>query len=818
MMNQAHKPNFTPRLKRALSSAREAAVDCGVNIIDIDHLALGILSLKTGPVNHILYSLNVDVGDFYNFLQDAVIVKNVLSSGGGEGHKMGYSNEVKKLFAVACLFAQRMEHGYVGLLHFVLALCKNENGAFSEYLKHKEVNSSQVINKIKAFFLNADTSETENSTTPFSQPRSAAPHPIPASKEALLTYATNFNELALGGKIDSIIGREKEIEAMAEILCRKTKNNPILLGSPGVGKTAIAEGLACKIVKGECTDFLLNKVVYGLDLASMIAGTKYRGQFEERLKKVVSEIETDDNAILFIDEIHTLVGAGSAEGTMDAANILKPKLSRGKLRCVGATTREEYNKTIRKDGALDRRFQALAVSEPSKEDSLEILRGIAPNYEDFHGVKYKEPLLKLICELAQRYITNRNFPDKAIDLLDQGGSRAKIRGLRRPAEAVLLEKQIEKNFAKEDGETSARRRSGIKQEQEKLFNSYKEVLQKWSSHQKATIVKKSDILEIVSSKTGIPVSELGHTQARSILSLDKRVKKRVIGQQESINRIHKTIIRNKSGLGNPDRPLGSFLLLGMSGVGKTYLAKVLAEEVFGSAERLIHLDMSEFGEKHSSSKLIGASPGYVGYEEGGGLTEKIRENPYSIVLVDEIEKASPEIISLFLQILDEGKLTDNFGRAAYFKNALIIFTGNLGAEYFSKGSTVGFSSSRSLPDEKVKEEAKKFFSPEFLNRLDNILVFNNFCEKDIQSIVHIELNKLKDKLADKNIGIFFASEVITFLTSATVEEKCGVRSLNRLIEDKIESLIAHRLVGGQLGKGSVARIEVENGKFVLKIT
>ena len=809
------KPNFTPRLKKALEYAREVALDAMSPTIDVDHLSLGILSLKNGPIYSIFHDLNVDVNDFFIFLQDAVIAKSVIAPQADPLDDVIYSTEVKKIFAVACMFSERMDHGYVGLLHFVLSLCKNSHGAFCEYLIHKGIEDAQLIGKIKSHL--SYHASPEELSLPDSNEISPPSSPAQSAPESLSKYATNFNNLASAGKIDPIVGRDSEIENMAEILCRKTKNNPILLGGAGVGKTALAEGLAHKIVKGECTDFLLNKTIYGLDLASMIAGTKYRGQFEERLKKVVSEVEQNENIILFIDEIHTLVGAGSAEGTMDAANILKPKLSRGKIKCIGATTDDEYKKTIRKDGALDRRFQPLKIKEPSKQDTLHILKGIKENYEDFHGVKYKEPILKLICDLSDRYITHRNFPDKAIDILDQSGSRAKIRGMARPPEAKKLESEIEDLFSQEDSETNNDKIEQIKQKQNILFDRYKAVLEKWSTKKPNIIVKKEDILQIVSFKTGMPVEEISHTNAKKLLTLNKRLRSKIIGQDYILDSIYNVLVRNKAGLGNPNKPLGSFLFLGQSGVGKTFLAKTLAREVFGSEKRLIHLDMSEFGEKQSASKLIGASPGYVGYEEGGLLTEKVRNNPYSIILLDELEKAHAEVINLLLQLLEEGKLTDSFGRETDFSNCLIILTGNVGSQHFQEKKSVGFNPA---PEDevysKVKNEAKKFFTAEFLNRLDKLLVFNSFSKSDIKDIALLQLNSLKDKLASKNIGLSIEKNAIDLIVEKTLEINAGARPLSRIIQDEIESLIAIDLVDGSLKKGDFVRVSGKGNEFSIE--
>ena len=829
------KPNFTARLQQALRVAKEAATDEGVGIIDLDHLSLGLLSLKTGPIRDIFHTSGVDPDNFFYFLQDAIILKSALDTSPENVEKMHYSNDVKKVFAVAIMFSQRMEHEYVGVAHFILALCKKETGAFGDYLSRHNIKPLVIINKIKSLFLHNESTDLgkpslpdmdqlsaypSRSHTPFDIPRETPAPPPPSRKsEGLESYAINFNLLAKQGKLEKVIGREEEVNAMAEILCRKNKNNPVLLGSAGVGKTAIAEGLAKQIVEGKCTDFLLNKTVYALDLASMIAGTKYRGQFEERLKRVVQEVEQNPNIILFIDEIHTLVGAGSAEGTMDAANILKPKLSRGQIRCIGATTQKEYNKTIGKDGALDRRFQPLYVKEPSKEDTLHILDGVKESYEDFHGVRYSSSLLQLICDLADRYIYERNFPDKAIDILDQAGSKAKIRGTSRPEEAIALEEQIERLFEEEDAAKFPEQKAALLKEQDSLFGRYKSILEGWAQSQAKIAVKQQDVYDIVSAVTTIPVEELSEKKHKRVLSLGRRLAQKVIGQPEALKEISNILMRNQAGLGNPTKPFGSFLFLGSSGVGKTHLAKVLAQEVFGSSSKLIHLDMTEFGEKQSSSKLIGASPGYVGYEEGGFLTEKVRRNPYSIILFDEVEKAHPEVLDLLLQILEEGRLSDNFGKVTSFKNCLVILTGNIGSQHLSRNTNVGFGAeSASPPQDKVKDEAKKMLRPEFLNRLDGVLVFNNFEKADIEKICDLELAKFTNKLITKNINVSIGKSLRKYLINQTLEMSNGARPLQRLIQDKIENDISIGLIKGAIKTNSSLSLDWQEDSLVLEIS
>ena len=814
------KPNFTPRLQQALEAARVAASECGTNIISADHLSMGVLSLKSGPLVRVLESCEISTSEFHGFLQSAVILKSTLTSVptiSSDNNEVNYSNEVKKIFAVSILLAERMEHQYVGLLHFGLALCKHENGAFFQFLSDCGINPSVVIKKIKSSFLNA---ETTNSRAIASVPSSDARRSAPArSTEALDLYTTNFNQLAAEGGVDPLIGRDDEINMMAEILCRKNKNNPILVGNPGVGKTAVAEGLAHKITNGLCTDFLINKTIHAVDLASMIAGTKYRGQFEERLKNLITEVEKDENIILFIDEIHTLVGAGSAEGTMDAANILKPKLSRGQIRCIGATTQKEYNKTIAKDGALERRFQALPLSEPSKESTLGILQGLKGSYEEFHGVRYSDKVLSLACDLADQHLHDRYFPDKAIDLIDQAGSRAKINGVRRPKEAREIESKIEDLFKEEAESNDEEMRESLLEAQEVLFDQYKDVLNLWNKKRKRVRVSHQDIYEIASSHSKIPVAQLTKSRAQRLLSLEKRLSKLVVGQSQAIHHLSETLLRNGAQLSDINKPFGSFLLLGASGVGKTYLAKVLAEEVFGSLDKLIHLDMSEFRERHSTSKLIGSSPGYVGYEDGGLLTEKVRRNPHSIILFDEVEKAHPEVLNLLLQILDEGRLSDSFGNSTNFCNCLILLTGNIGSSHLLKPSRLGFNpSNESESSNLVREEARKTLKPELLNRLDRLLVFNSFKAEDIRKICLIELNKLKKSLKAKGVSLSFTGSAITFLVDAALKEGGGARPLHRLLRETVESPISRQIIDSKSGPSHTVRLRIEKKKIITDIS
>ena len=570
----------------------------------------------------------------------------------------------------------------------------------------------------------------------------------------------------------------------------KKKNNPILLGDPGVGKTAIAEGLAHQIVSGEAPEFLLDKVVYGLDLGLLVAGTKYRGQFEERLKNIIKEVSENKKIILFVDEIHTLVGAGSAEGTMDAANMLKPALARGDIVCIGATTFEEHKKTISKDGALERRFQVVKIEEPSKEDTYNILRGVRKYYEDFHGVLYTNEALRLCVNLSDKYIGSQRFPDKALDILDQAGAKAKIDFFQRPDEAKKIEKQIEELMLKEDDEPD---NEEFKKQQDDLFIKYKDILVKWSEgrNNKELFVNLKYIYDAISQKAKIPLDSINRGTAEKFLNLDKKLREVVIGQEQAVDKIYRCLLRGHTALKDKHKPFGAFMCLGTSGVGKTYLAKTLARLVFGGENKLIQLNMSEYSEKISASRMVGASPGYVGYEEGGQLTEQVRKTPYSVILFDEIEKADPTVHQMLLQILEEGKLTDNFGKETSFANTIIMMTGNVGASVISSDKkSMGFMNSETDNDSEILKELSVQFRPELLNRIDETIIFNTLEEDSLKKIVLIYINELKQRLAIANVAFSISNKAVDLLVNLACEKKDGARPIRRLIQDQIENDMA----------------------------
>jgi ATP-dependent Clp protease ATP-binding subunit ClpC len=641
---------------------------------------------------------------------------------------------------------------------------------------------------------------------------------------ALKAFGRDLTEIARKGEMDPVIGRKNEIERVIQILCRRTKNNPVLLGEAGVGKTAIVEGLAQEIAAGNVPEILRGKRVITLDLALMVAGTKYRGQFEERIKAVMDEIRRAKNVILFIDELHTIVGAGSAEGTMDASNIIKPALSRGEMQCVGATTLNEYRKYIEKDAALERRFQSVKVEAPSVEDAITILKGVRHKYEEHHKAEFTDKAVEASVKLSDRYITDRFLPDKAIDVLDEAGSRARISTMTRPPESKTMEAEIEeikgkkeKAIKNQDFEGAAQMRDQEKQAKEKLET----LLTNWrrAGEEKRIVVDEDDILHIVAKWTGIPLKRMGQDETTRLLTVETEMEKIVVGQREGVSALCKALRRSRADLKDPKRPIGTFLLLGPTGVGKTLLAKTLAEQMFGDAKSLIHLDMSEYMEKFNVSRLIGSPPGYVGYEEGGQLTEKVRRNPYSVVLFDEIEKAHPDVWNLLLQILEDGKLTDNTGHVVNFRNTIILMTSNVGSDTIKKQSTLGFSpitdeSSYEKMRERILDEAKRTFRPEFLNRLDDVVVFRSFTKPDLIQILTLEANKVVERLRHKNIRLELDDKAKDFLVEKGYDPQYGARPMRRAVERFLEDPLAEEILKGSLQPGEPILVTSDKEKLV----
>ena len=811
-MSMKQKPNFTPRAQQAISQAKKIAEKYNSPVITLEHLFYGMLKLSAGIVHEILFLLGVD----------AEIIKNEIERNlseidrGRKASKLEYDEHFHLVLKVSATVSEKLGHEYVGLEHMLLALLKYKPSPAAQYFHSLGLAEEDIIEEVRNYLHFTRLGPPDSRVAGISMQPPTAPKHKDLSTSNLDKFAVNYNVLALEGKFDSIIGKEKEISSVCEILCRRTKNNPILLGEPGVGKTAIVEGLAQKIVSAEAPDFLINKVIYSLDLGSLIAGTKYRGQFEDRLKKVIDEAKKNQSIILFIDEIHTLIGAGAAEGSMDAANMLKPLLARGEIKCIGATTQEEYKKSILKDGALDRRFQAVKAIEPTPEETLEILNGIRKKYEDFHGISYDDKILNLIIELSSKYLQNRHFPDKAIDIMDQAGSKVKIKKIQRPESAKSIERRLEELAIEETQVFDSGQRSFIRDTQERLLVEYDSILSSWAAKtlKRKISVTSNDIYEVIASRTGVPVKELSKSESKRLLGLKSNLKKHIIGQDEALEEVSSSILRSKSGLQDNNKPIGSFLLLGPTGTGKTYTSKIIAESVFGGRDKIIQLDMSEYSEKVSSNKMIGSSPGYVGYEEGGILTEKIRKNPYSVVLFDEIEKAHPDVLNMLLQILEEGFLTDNAGRKVNFNNAIVILTGNVGSSLVDK-SSMGFGAVDKEKENKsnLKKELKKTFRPEFLNRLDQIILFKEFDDKSMKKIIKLEIGKIQDKLKSKNFYVHGTPSFISLVAKEAIEEKLGARPVHRLLQKHVENKLSELILGEEISAGNKVTFSAKGGEI-----
>ena len=808
------KPNFTPRAQQAINEAKKVAKNFQNSKINLDHLFYGMLNLTAGILSEILFLIGIDQAFLKDIVEEHLIKSLQEDDFLLDDREPEYDEHFSLVLKVSASISEKLGHEYIGIEHILLALLKYEHSYVSVFFQKLGVSEEEIIQEVREYL---HLSKTPKS--PQIKKTSASEKTIKESgskSSTLDKYATNLNALAINGKIDTIIGKSQEIDQACEILCRRTKSNPILLGNPGVGKTAVVEGLAKQIVSGNCPDFLLSKIVYTLDLGLLIAGTKYRGQFEERLKSIIDEVKKNPDIILFIDEIHTLMGAGSAEGSMDAANLLKPSLARGDIKCIGATTEVEYKKSILKDGAMDRRFQPIKIQEPSKEETFEILKGIKDKYESFHSIIYSDSILRLIIDLSEKYIRDKHFPDKAIDILDQAGSKVKIKNIKRPESAKAIERKLEKLADKEESlSLLGVSKAQLAEEQMNLLEEYDEIISTWANKTIKTKIKVSskDIYEVVSSRTGVPVKEISKSDSRKLVSLFKNLNKKIIGQPKAIKEISECILRSRSGLEDESKPVGSFLMVGASGLGKTYTAKCIAELIFGSKNALIQLDMSEFSEKISASRLIGASPGYVGYEEGGELTEKVRKNPYSVILFDEVEKAHPDVINVLLQILEEGFVTDNTGRKIYFNNTVIMLTGNIGSEKAAK-PFIGFQElkdSPSLDKDKLKSELKTFFKPEFLNRLTEIIVFEEFDKSSIDKISKLELNAIVQKLNHKNIEMSFTPGVIKYISELAIKEKMGARPIKRIIQKNIENILSNLILDESIVSGSKIKFRALRG-------
>src|SRR5438876_5057396 len=813
--------SFTPRAQQVLALARKEADRFNHNFVGTEHLLLGLIKLGQGVAVNVLQKLGLDL--------ETVRMEVEKQVGTGPDQKMigniPYTPRVKKVLALAAKEAKALNHTYVGTEHILLGLLREGDGVAARVLKNLDVDIEQTRQEILKeldpnFAASEEASSGESSEKPASEKKGEIKTP------ALKAFGRDLTEIARKGEMDPVIGRKNEIERVIQILCRRTKNNPVLLGEAGVGKTAIVEGLAQEIAKGNVPELLRDKRVITLDLALMVAGTKYRGQFEERIKAVMDEIRRAKNIILFIDELHTIVGAGSAEGTMDASNIIKPALSRGEMQCVGATTLNEYRKYIEKDAALERRFQSVKVEAPSVEEAVLILKGLRPKYEDHHKAEITDQALEASVKLSDRYITDRYLPDKAIDLMDEAGSRARIGAMTRPPELKEIEAEIEeikarkeKAIKEQDFEGAAAMRDREKQAKEKQDS----VLAAWkaSREEKRVVVDEEDILHVVSKWTGIPLRRMEQGEMHRLLSVEGEMTKVVIGQKEAVSALCKALRRSRADLKDPRRPIGTFALLGPTGVGKTLLAKTLAEQLFGDSKSLVQLDMSEYMEKFNVSRLIGSPPGYVGYEEGGQLTEQVRRKPYSVVLFDEIEKAHPDVWNLLLQILEEGKLTDNVGRVVNFRNTIILMTSNVGSDTIKKQSTLGFSpitdeSSYEKMRDKIMDEAKKTFRPEFLNRLDDIIVFRSLTKPDLIQILDLEIIKVMQRLKARKIVLQLDEKAKDHLVSKGYDPQYGARPMRRAVERSLEDPLAEEILRGTFHGGEPILVSVENDHLSFK--
>jgi len=808
--------NFTDRVRKVLQMAREEAARLHHEYVGTEHILLGLIREGEGVAAAVLTNLNVDLDDIQQKIEETVKKGKAAAAPGPD---LPYTSRAKKVLELAMTEARELNHSYVGTEHLLLGLLREEKGIAAQVLTDAGVTLEQSRAETLRL-LGSDMPQTSQGGAAAPAPPAAAPKSEKKSKTpALDHFCRDLTQLAAEGQLDPTIGRQKEIQRVMEILARRKKNNPVLIGEPGVGKTAIVEGLALLIASGQCPDVLRDHRVLSLDMAAVIAGTKYRGQFEERLKAVMNEIAQSKNIVLFIDELHTLVGAGAAEGAIDASNMLKPALARGELQCVGASTLNEYRKYIEKDGALERRFQAVIVEPPTVEETFEILKGLRKKYEDHHRVSIPEPSLQAAAELSDRYITDRFLPDKAIDVIDEAGARARLASQAPPAEIGTLKADLEKvNQEKEAAvrDQNFERAAALRDSERDLQNRIRLRQEEWERERqtKRPIIDEEAVAFIVSRWTGIPLTRLQEAETARLLRMEEEVHLSVIGQDEAIAAVSRAIRRSRAGLKDPNRPIGSFIFSGPTGVGKTELARALAKFLFADPSALIRVDMSEYMEKFSVSRLIGAPPGYVGYEDSGTLTKAVRRKPYAVVLLDEIEKAHPDVFNILLQVLDEGHLTDNYGRVIDFKNTVVIMTSNVGARDITQSKSLGFhGGDRARTFEKiaetVKEEIAKVFNPEFLNRLDDVIVFHPLDKSHIAQIVGVLLKDVQRRIGDE---VKLTPAATDFLVEHGYDQTYGARPLKRAIQRYIEDPLSEKILTGEFTRGDEIEVDVAPGK------
>ena len=818
--------NFTERVRKVLAMAREEAARLHHEYVGTEHILLGLIKEGEGVAAAVLQAMNVDLEEVQQRIEEQVKKGKAAQATGPD---LPYTSRAKKVLELAMAEARDLSHSYVGTEHLLLGLLREEKGIAAQVLTDASVSLEAARTETLRLLGNPEVSGSSQSSASSAEKSGVVPPTAAPAKgdkksktPALDHFCRDLTQLASEGQLDPTIGRAKEIERVMEVLTRRKKNNPVLIGEPGVGKTAIVEGLAQLIANGDCPDSLRDNRVLSLDMAAVIAGTKYRGQFEERLKAVMNEIAQNKQVILFIDELHTLVGAGAAEGAIDASNMLKPALARGELQCVGASTLNEYRKYIEKDGALERRFQTVVVEPPSIDETVQILQGLKKKYEDHHRVNIPDETLALAAKLSERYITDRFLPDKAIDVIDEAGARARLAAQVPPPEVATLKEQLE--VINTDKESAVRdqnfeRAAALRDTERELRAEISRKQEEWEQRRQShrPTLGEEEISFIVSRWTGIPVMRLQEAETSRLLRMEDELHMSVVGQDEAIKALSRSIRRSRAGLKDPRRPIGSFIFSGPTGVGKTELARALAKFLFADASALIRVDMSEYMEKFSVSRLIGAPPGYVGYEDSGTLTKAIRRKPYSVVLLDEIEKAHPDVFNILLQVLDEGHLTDNYGRVIDFKNTVVIMTSNVGAKDITKGKSLGFGTSDARNDferisDKVKEEMGRVFNPEFLNRLDDVIVFHPLGKDHITAIVSILFREVQSRLVDEEITLRLTEAATAFLVDHGYDEHFGARPLKRAIQRYIEDPLSEKLLQGEFSKGDEVEIDIVPGE------
>ncbi|WP_316278928.1 ATP-dependent protease ATP-binding subunit ClpC [Bacillus velezensis] len=801
---------FTERAQKVLALAQEEALRLGHNNIGTEHILLGLVREGEGIAAKALQALGLGSDKIQKEVESLI----------GRGQEMSqtihYTPRAKKVIELSMDEARKLGHSYVGTEHILLGLIREGEGVAARVLNNLGVSLNKARQQVLQLLGSNETGSSASGTN------------SNANTPTLDSLARDLTAIAKEDSLDPVIGRSKEIQRVIEVLSRRTKNNPVLIGEPGVGKTAIAEGLAQQIINNEVPEILRDKRVMTLDMGTVVAGTKYRGEFEDRLKKVMDEIRQAGNIILFIDELHTLIGAGGAEGAIDASNILKPSLARGELQCIGATTLDEYRKYIEKDAALERRFQPIQVDQPSADESFQILKGLRDRYEAHHRVSITDEAIEAAVKLSDRYISDRFLPDKAIDLIDEAGSKVRLRSFTTPPNLKELEQKLDEVRKEKDAAVQSQefeKAASLRDTEQRLREQVEDTKKTWKEKQgqENSEVSVEDIAMVVSSWTGVPVSKIAQTETDKLLNMENILHSRVIGQDEAVVAVAKAVRRARAGLKDPKRPIGSFIFLGPTGVGKTELARALAESIFGDEEAMIRVDMSEYMEKHSTSRLVGSPPGYVGYDEGGQLTEKVRRKPYSVVLLDEIEKAHPDVFNILLQVLEDGRLTDSKGRTVDFRNTILIMTSNVGASELKRNKYVGFNvqdESQNHKDmkDKVMGELKRAFRPEFINRIDEIIVFHSLEKKHLTDIVSLMSDQLTKRLKEQDLSIELTDAAKAKVAEEGVDLEYGARPLRRAIQKHVEDRLSEELLRGNIDKGQHIVLDVEDGEFVVKTT